>query len=267
MPVADIDPALPRTVRGLLHAQCLPRLAQRLAQHRGPGLACDRVRLGAPIPDAGKIICVGLNYRDHAAEQGLPWPERPLLFAKAPSALAGPTDDIVLPHEDGGPDYEVELALVVGQRCRRVAQAEAMGVIAGFMIGNDVTCRRWQKADGQWFRAKSCDTFYPCGPALVTCDEIIHPSRLRLTTTIGGVVLQDGVVSDLIHDLPALIASISRDMTLEAGDIISTGTPTGVGCYRNPPRFLQAGDLVECAIAGDGLDLGRLCNRITAASG
>ena len=200
----------------------------------------------------------------HVTEQNKPWPEKPLLFAKAPSALCGAEDDIVLPGEDAQVDYEVELAVVIGRRGRRIAESQAMAYVAGYLVANDVSARRWQKDDGQWFRAKSSDTFFPCGPALVTSDEVEDPGALRLTTTIAGSVLQDAPLSDLIHDIPRLLAYISRDITLEPGDIISTGTPAGVGCYRTPPRFLAAGDLVECAIAG-ACDLGRLRNRVIAA--
>lgn len=271
VPVAALDPSLPRTVKKLLAGAHLPRLAQCLKNCSFTPLPRGSVRLGPPIPDPGSIVCIGLNYRDHAAEQNIAWPERPLLFSKARNTLAGPTDPIVLPTDDGGPDYEVELALVIGRRCRNVNSAEALTMIAGYMIGNDVTCRHWQKSDGQWFRAKSCDSFYPCGPALVTADEIPDPTRLRLTTTIDGTRLQDGTVSNLIHGIPALIAFISRTMTLEIGDIISTGTPAGVGCYRKPPRFLQPGDVVECTISDEeagtnaGVDLGQLSNPVIAA--
>jgi 2-keto-4-pentenoate hydratase/2-oxohepta-3-ene-1,7-dioic acid hydratase in catechol pathway len=264
VPVHDLDPALPTSVRALIQGQHLGKLAERLKRSHIRGIARSTVRLGPPLTDAGKIVCIGLNYKGHATEQNKPWPEQPLLFAKAPSALCGAEDDIVLPAEDAQVDYEVELAVVIGRRGRRIAESQAMIYVAGYLVANDVSARRWQKDDGQWFRAKSADTFFPCGPALVTCDEVEDPGLLRLTTTIAGSVLQDAPLSDLIHDIPRLIAYISRDITLEPGDIISTGTPAGVGCYRSPPRFLAAGDLVECAITG-ACDLGRLRNRVIAA--
>ncbi len=265
VPVHDLDPALPTSLRALIEGQHLGELADLLARAPSRGIARSAVRLGPPVTDPGKIVCIGLNYKGHASEQNKPWPEQPLLFAKAPSALCGPEDDIVLPGEDAQVDYEVELAVVIGRRGRRIAEAQAMAHVAGYMVANDVSARRWQKDDGQWFRAKSADTFFPCGPALVTSDEIAEPGLLRLTTTIAGSVLQDALLSDLIHGIPRLLAYISRDITLEAGDIISTGTPAGVGCYRSPPRFLAAGDLVECAVTGP-CDLGRLRNRVIAAS-
>jgi 2,4-didehydro-3-deoxy-L-rhamnonate hydrolase len=267
VPVASLDPTLPDNVRLLIAGGHLPRLGMRLAAHsaamssNATHLPRAGLRLGPPITDPGKIICIGLNYRGHATEQNKPWPEQPLLFAKARTALAGPDDDIVLPSEPCGPDYEVELIAVIGRGGRRIAEASALEHVAGWMVGNDVSARTWQKADGQWFRAKSCDTFFPCGPALVTADDIGDHRTLRLTTTIAGAVLQDSVVSDLIHGVAALIAYVSRDQTLEPGDLISTGTPAGVGCYRTPPRFLIAGDVVECAIDG----LGALRNRVVEA--
>jgi 2-keto-4-pentenoate hydratase/2-oxohepta-3-ene-1,7-dioic acid hydratase in catechol pathway len=261
IPLHELDPALPPTVRGILAGGHLSQLAERIRRDTSRGIALANVRLGPPVTDPGKVICIGLNFKGHAAEQGKPWPEQPLLFAKAPSALCGPHDDIVLPAEDCGPDYEVELVVVIGRRGRGIAATEAMSHIAGYCIGNDVSSRRWQKSDGQFFRAKSCDTFFPCGPALVTTDEVGDPTALRLTTTIAGEVLQDATAADLIHDVPALISYISRFMTLEPGDLISTGTPAGVGCYRTPPRFLRPGDVVACAIRADA-DLGALANRV-----
>lgn len=267
IPLHDLDPGLPQTVRGLLAGQLLSRVAERLRHHHLHGVPRAKVRLGPPVPDAGKIVCVGLNYKGHAAERKEPWPERPLLFSKAINTLIGAGDDIELPVEDCQPDYEVELAVVIGRRGRRIPDALAFNHLAGYMVGNDVTARLWQNHDGQWFRSKSCDTFYPCGPALVTCDEVEDPAALRLTTTIAGEVLQSALAGELIHDIPSLIAFASRDMTLEPGDIVSTGTPAGVGCYRTPPRFLRPGDLVECAITGPGGELGRLANRVVAARG
>ena len=202
-------------------------------------------RLGPCVGRIGKFVCIGLNFKGHAAEQNKPWPEQPLLFAKAPSALCGPHDDIALPAEDCGPDYEVELVAVIGRRTRNVAKADALAHVAGWCVGNDVSGRRWQKSDGQFFRAKSCDTFFPCGPALVTTDEIVDHTALRLTTRIGDELLQDATAADLIHDVPTLIASLSSTMTLRPGSVILTGTPHGVGFARTPPLWLKAGDTIS----------------------
>lgn len=266
--ITTLDPKLPNNVRALIAGGHLPRVAVLLAhaeQTREHRIPLSQVRLGPPVIDPSKIVCVGLNFKGHATEQGKPWPLEPLLFAKAPSALCGPTDDIILPADDCGPDYEVELVAVIGQRARNIQRHHALDYVAGFFVGNDVSGRRWQKSDGQFFRGKSCDTFFPCGPALVTADEIRDLSTLRLTTRIGDDLLQDATAADVIHDVPALIAYISGFMTLEPGDLISTGTPAGVGCYRTPPRFLQPGDVVTCTIDGP-LHLGRLNNRVVAGT-
>ncbi len=262
--IASLDSTLPTTVRALIAGDHLPRVAALAKQTRERGILLTHVRLGPPVTDPSKVVCIGLNFKGHASEQGKPWPEQPLLFAKAPSSLSGPNDDIVLPNEDCGPDYEVELVVVIGRRARQIDRAEALSYVAGYCVGNDVSGRRWQKTDGQFFRAKSCDTFFPCGPALVTADEVPELSTLRLTTRIGDDVLQDATAADLIHDVPALIAYISHFMTLEPGDLISTGTPAGVGCYRTPPRFLTSGDLVTCTIDGP-LMLGQLVNRVVVS--
>ncbi len=247
-------------LRQLLADGRLGEVAARLDHHAGPGIPLASVRLGPPIADPSKIICIGLNYHGHAAEQGVAPPARPLLFAKAPSSLVGATDPILVPDPDCGPDYEVELVVVIGRRAKQVGAAEAMRHVAGWMVGNDVSARRWQKDDGQWFRAKSCDTFFPCGPWLTTADAIPDHTALRLTTTIAGETLQDALAADLIHGVPALIAYISSQITLEPGDLISTGTPAGVGVWRNPKRFLRLGETVECAIS----DLGALRNPVAA---
>lgn len=262
IPLAELGSDQPASLRQLLAADLLPAVAKRAAVYEGKRLDRLTVRLGPPVPDPSKIICVGLNYKGHASEQGVDWPERPLLFAKAPSAVAGCRDNIVLPPEDACVDYEVELAVVIGRRARRVEAEEAFDHVAGCMVANDVSARRWQKNDGQWFRAKSCDSFFPCGPALVTLDEVGDLAALRLQTRIGDELLQDALAAELIHAVPELIATISHDMTLLPGDIISTGTPAGVGCYRSPRRFLAPEDLVSCSISG----LGQLDNPVVASS-
>ncbi len=261
VPVNELHPSLPISVRGLIAGGHLPAVAKLVSSYRGAGIDPASVRLGPPIADAGKIVCIGLNYKDHATEQNKPWPDQPLLFCKTGNTLAGPGDDVRLPRVPCAPDYEVELAVVIGARAKAVTRDRAREVIAGYMVGNDLTARLWQGNDGQWFRAKSIDGFYPCGPALVTADEVADVATLRLTTTVNGAARQDASADQLIHDIPSLIAYITKDITLEPGDIVSTGTPAGVGCYRKPPAFLAAGDIVECAITG----LGRLRNRVVAA--
>ncbi len=271
VPLSAILKSPPATLRQLLADHGLDALAKQVAKRHAtgslgklPGEPLASVRLGPPITDPSKIICIGLNYQDHAKEQDAPWPEQPLLFAKAPSSLIGCHDPIIIPAKDCGPDYEVELVVVIGQRCRHVAERSAWDLIAGLCVGNDVTARKWQKGDGQWFRAKSSDTFFPCGPWLTTLDEVPSVPDLRLTTEIGGAILQDATANLLIHDVPAIIAHITRTMTLEPGDLISTGTPAGVGCYRTPRRWLTPGEVVTCRIASGAVDLGALGNVVQA---
>ena len=189
-----------------------------------------------------KILCIGRNYAEHAKELGNDVPAQPLVFMKPPSALIADGEAIVLPRVSERVDYEGELAVVIGKRCRNVAEADAMAVVAGYTIMNDVTARDLQKADGQWTRAKGFDTFAPCGPVVV---EDLDPRDLLLQTRVNGKVVQDGRTSQLIFPIPRLIAYISGIMTLEVGDLISTGTPSGVGP-------LSAGDVVEVTIEGIG---------------
>jgi len=261
VPLEELDPGA-TSVRVALAENRLPLIRGKLAAWTGKSLPLSMLRLGPPLPDARKIICIGLNYRGHAIEQKKPWPKQPLLFAKTTNTLTGPLEDVAVPAGCRG-DYEVELAVVIGRRTQAVPPSEALAAIGGYMVANDITARRWQHEDGQWYRAKSCDGFFPCGPCLVTPDEVPDPMALRLTTTISGEVLQDALLSDLIHPLEQLIAYISRTITLEPGDIISTGTPAGVGAFRSPPRALCEGEVVECAISG----LGVLRNRITILPG
>jgi 2,4-diketo-3-deoxy-L-fuconate hydrolase len=184
-------------------------------------------RLGAPVTGPSKIICLGKNYAEHAKEGGFDAPSSPLIFCKTPNTVNGPYDDIRMPTSSGKIDWEVELALVIGSRGRAVARDQAMNVIAGFMVMNDVSGREAQFADSQWFRGKAFDTFAPMGPALVTPDEIGDVGNLRLTAKVNGRLMQDGNTRDMIFDIPALIANISEDITLMPGDVISTGTPPG----------------------------------------
>lgn len=218
------------------------------------------VRLGPPLFRPSKIICLGKNYLEHAREGGFEAPAAPLLFSKAPSSLTGPGDPILLPETSGRVDWEVELALVIKTAGKRIAPENALAHVAGFTVMNDVSAREAQFGDGQWFRGKSFDTIAPMGPAIVTPDEIPDITDLRLETRVDGQVMQQGSTRDLIFDIPAIIAYISRDITLWPGDVISTGTPSGVGIFRDPPVTLQAGNLVECGIRG----IGTLRNRVAA---
>lgn len=224
---------------------------EKAAQVDAPGEKMD-VRLSYPVQRPSKIICLGKNYAEHAKEGGFGIPERPLLFCKAPSALNGPFDPIQLPKFSGQVDWEVELAVIVCKQGKRVQPEDAFDYIAGFAVMNDVSGREAQFADKQWFRGKSFDTFAPLGPALVTPDEIGDVNALQLTSLVNGQIMQEGNTRDLMFDIPTLIAFISQDITLMPGDVISTGTPAGVGIFRDPPVTLKDGDVVECRINGVG---------------
>jgi 2,4-diketo-3-deoxy-L-fuconate hydrolase len=218
------------------------------------------VRIGSPIAGPSKIICLGKNYAEHAREGGFDQPEKPITFSKAPSALNGPFDPIILPQSSLQVDWEVELAVVIGREGKRISAENAFEYIAGFSIMNDVSGRDAQFGDGQWFRGKSFDTFAPLGPALVTPDEIEDIGKLNLTSLVDGTVMQEGNTGDMIFSVPFIIEFISRDMTLNPGDVISTGTPSGVGIFRDPPIVLKPGNVVECRIDA----IGAIVNEVVA---
>jgi len=220
------------------------------------------LELLAPVATAGKIIAVGLNYADHTSETGFTQPLRPLTFAKYSTSISGPTDDIVVPdHLTEQVDYEVELTLLVGRRCGGSTPA-TVDDVAAYTVANDVSARDVQFGDTQWTRGKSFDTFTPLGPWLVTPDEFGAPAGHRISTSVDGTILQDDSTSSLIFDIPELLAFISDGVTLEPGDLILTGTPAGAGAFRTPPRYLQHGETVVCAIDG----IGELRNRVVFAS-
>ena len=206
---------------------------------------------GLPIPRPGKIVCVGLNYRDHAAESAMELPEAPLLFAKWPNGLVGPGQPIVLPHQTAEVDYEAELGVVIGRAARRVSAESALDHVAGYVCANDVSARDVQFADGQWTRGKSFDTFCPVGP-MVPADEIADPQALGIRCLLNGEVVQDSSTEHMIFGVADLIAYISDGIELEEGDLILTGTPPGVGFVRDPPIFLSDGDEVTVEIDGVG---------------
>jgi 2-keto-4-pentenoate hydratase/2-oxohepta-3-ene-1,7-dioic acid hydratase in catechol pathway len=210
--------------------------------------------LRAPLPRPGKVLCLGLNYRDHAAESGAPVPEEPVVFAKASSSVIGPGDPIRLPSASDQVDYEAELAFVIGRPARDVAARNAMEHVAGYTVLNDVTARDYQRlrGGGQWTLAKSFDTFCPVGPWIVTRDEVEDPHALSLTCEVSGQVMQRSSTAQMIFRIPEIIQYLSAVLTLEPGDVVGTGTPAGVGCARTPPRFLRAGDVVSCTVQGVG---------------
>jgi 2,4-diketo-3-deoxy-L-fuconate hydrolase len=213
-----------------------------------------------PIDRPGKIICVGLNYRDHAEEQGVELPKAPLFFAKYTTALIGPGDAIVIPPAVTQCDYEAELGVVIGSRVRNVSRENALEAVRGYVCANDVSARDLQFADGQWTRGKSPDTFCPVGPALVPAAEISDPHALRIRAVVSGEVLQDSTTANLIFGVDEIISYASQTSTLEPGDLILTGTPAGVGVFRNPKRLLQPGDEVTIEIER----IGALTNPVVA---
>lgn len=219
----------------------------------------EEVRLGPPVARPGKLICIGLNFRDHAAESNMDLPKEPVVFFKATSALAGPNDDVIIPRGSEKTDWEVELAVVIGKTALYVDEANAMDHVAGYVLHNDYSERAFQlERGGQWVKGKSCDTFAPLGPFIATPDEVGDVHALRMWLKVNGETLQDGTSADMIFRIPTLISHLSQFMSLRPGDVISTGTPAGVGLGQKPPRYLKHGDVVELGIDGLGSSRQRL---------
>jgi 2,4-diketo-3-deoxy-L-fuconate hydrolase len=218
-----------------------------------------QVRLGPPVARPGKIICIGLNFRDHAAESDMALPEQPVIFFKATSALAGPDDDVIIPRGSEKTDWEVELGVVIGKKASYVDEADALEHVAGYVLHNDYSERAFQlERGGQWVKGKSCDTFAPLGPFIATPDEIADVDNLRMWLKVNGELMQNGTTADMVFKIPQLISHLTEFMTLHPGDIISTGTPAGVGLGQKPPRYLKHGDVVELGIEGLGSSRQRL---------
>ena len=210
-------------------------------------------RLGPCVAGTGKFICIGLNYADHAAESGMAVPPEPVIFMKATSAICGPNDPIIIPRSSEKTDWEVELAVIIGKRAKYVSEAEAMDHVAGYAVTNDVSERAFQtERSGQWTKGKSCDNFGQIGPYLVTRDEVADPQNLSMWLTVNGEKMQNGSTRTMVYGVRFLVHYLSQFMTLHPGDVISTGTPPGVGLGMKPPRYLKAGDVVELGIEGLG---------------
>jgi 2-keto-4-pentenoate hydratase/2-oxohepta-3-ene-1,7-dioic acid hydratase in catechol pathway len=260
-----IDPGLPATVKELLIAgpEALTRAADAAA--RGAGVPLAGVRLLPPVADPQKIICVGLNYADHAAETGASVGDEPVIFNKFPTCLRGPEEAIELPPESDQVDYEAELVVVIGAPTRRVTRDAARQFVAGYCCGHDVSARDWQKnkPGKQWLLGKSFDSFAPLGPWLATADEIPNPGELPIEFRLNGAVMQQSNTRNLIFDVDFLVSYLSHVCTLLPGDLIYTGTPPGVGMARTPPVFMKPGDVAEVTIAG----LGTLRNPVLASAG
>ncbi|MDC3178957.1 fumarylacetoacetate hydrolase family protein [Flavobacteriales bacterium] len=214
----------------------------------------NNIRIGPPISRPSKIVCVGLNYAKHAAESGMNIPDEPVLFFKSSSAITGPYDPIIIPKNSSKTDWEVELAIVIGKRASYVSKEDALNYIAGYVLHNDVSEREFQiERSGQWVKGKSCDSFAPIGPFIATADEIENPNNLNLWLKVNGEEMQNSNTSDFIFNIEEVVSYISQFMTLIPGDIISTGTPFGVGLGLNPPKYLKEGDIVELGIEGLGI--------------
>lgn len=236
---------------------------ETLNQLRENGAVVDRarVKLLAPIARPGKIICIGLNYRDHAAESNMPIPESPIIFSKFASCVIGPDESVLLPTHSSQVDYEAELAVVIGRRAKFVARDKAYDYVLGYANFNDVSARDFQFADKQWVRGKSCDTFAPLGEYIATTDEISEPHNLSIKLRLNNQTMQNSSTDQLIFGIPELIEFLTQSITLEPGDVIATGTPPGVGFARKPPVYLKDGDVMEVEIEG----LGTLRNTVEAA--
>jgi 2-keto-4-pentenoate hydratase/2-oxohepta-3-ene-1,7-dioic acid hydratase in catechol pathway len=254
--LVDISDLVPDIDARTLGAESLRRLERDL-DARGsdlPRLDAERLRIGAPVNGIGKIVCVGLNYREHAREAGLPVPSEPILFLKAGDTVGGPHDPVLIPPQSEKTDYEVELGVVIGRQARYLdSPAEAMSHVAGFLVSNDVSERAYQmERGGTWDKGKNCETFSPLGPWLVTTDEVPDVQDLELHLRVNGEVRQQSTTGDMIFTVDHLVWYISQFMVLRPGDVINTGTPQGVGSGFSPPRFLRDGDVVELGITGLG---------------
>jgi 2-keto-4-pentenoate hydratase/2-oxohepta-3-ene-1,7-dioic acid hydratase in catechol pathway len=247
--IVDLSSVIDDVTPDVLAPDSLARIASAIAAGGLPVLSPDD-RIGPPLARIGKIVCVGLNYREHAAEAGLPIPDEPILFMKAPDTVVGPHDDVRVPRASIKTDYEVELAVVIGRTARYLnPEDNPLDCVAGYAVSNDVSEREFQmERGGQWDKGKNCETFNPIGPWLVTADEVGDPQALTLGSRVNGETRQNSTTADMIFPVAELVRYISQFMTLYPGDVINTGTPQGVGAGLTPPTFVHAGDVVEVFI-------------------
>jgi 2-keto-4-pentenoate hydratase/2-oxohepta-3-ene-1,7-dioic acid hydratase in catechol pathway len=255
VPIASVDSAAPASLRALIEMGPRGLAMASMAARTGTGFPLERVQIAAPIPNPEKILCIGLNYRDHAIETNAPIPSEPVVFNKLPTTLLAPGGEIVLPTVTNEVDFEAELVVVIGKSGRNIAEKDAMDYVFGYTCGNDVSARDWQKNKPakQWLLGKSFDTFAPLGPMLVTKDEIADPGKLPISLKLNGETMQSSNTEQLIFSIPNLIAYISQVATLKPGDLIFTGTPSGVGMARTPQVWLKKGDRVEVEIGEIGV--------------
>ncbi|MFM9075029.1 MAG: fumarylacetoacetate hydrolase family protein [Bacteroidota bacterium] len=251
--IADVSGTIRDFDEQFLGSDGLEQLEKLIREKNYKEVNAGGLRLGPPIARPSKIICVGLNYSRHAAESGMTLPTEPVIFFKSTTALCGPNDPIIIPKDSEKTDWEVELAVVIGRKATYVSEAAAMDHVAGYVLHNDVSERAFQlERGGQWVKGKSADSFAPMGPWLLTSDEVADSHNLRLWLKLNGKMMQDDNTSDLVFNVPHLISYISRFMTLLPGDVISTGTPAGVGLGLKPPTYLKPGDVIELGIEGLG---------------
>ena len=243
-----------------LESDFLEKAKRATSENNLPKIKRQDIEIYAPVPRPNKIICIGLNYRDHAQESGMSIPTSPIIFSKFSTCVIGANQPIILPKGSEQVDYEAELAFIVGRRAKNVKKEDAMYYVFGYTNFNDVSARDFQFADGQWQRGKSCDTFAPVGEFIATTDEIENPHNLSIKLRLNGETLQNSNTEQLIFDIPEIIEFLSQSITLEAGDVVATGTPPGVGFARKPPVFLKDGDKIEIEIQG----LGILANTVVA---
>lgn len=257
------DSSIPSDMRSFIEGGQKTLLAAKSVIDRGGSvIPRDSVKIVAPIYNPDKVLCVGMNYKDHCGEQNAPVPIEPVIFNKFPSSIIGPTEDLQYPEETQKLDWEVELTIVIGKDAKRVQESDAMNYVFGYTVAHDVSARDWQlepgKNGGQWLIGKAMDGFCPLGPAIVMKEDINDPHNLGLRCRVNGVTKQDSNTNQLVHKTAAMVSFISRFMTLRPGDVILTGTPPGVGVFRKPPEYLKRGDVVECEIDG----IGKVVNKI-----
>lgn len=257
------DSSIPSDMRSFIEGGQKTLLAAKSVIDRGGSIIPrDSVKIVAPIYNPDKVLCVGMNYKDHCEEQNAPVPIEPVIFNKFPSSIIGPTEDLQYPEETQKLDWEVELTVVIGKDAKRVQESDAMNYVFGYTVAHDVSARDWQlepgKNGGQWLIGKAMDGFCPLGPAIVMKEDINDPHNLGLRCRVNGVTKQDSNTNQLVHKTAAMVSFISRFMTLRPGDVILTGTPPGVGVFRKPPEYLKRGDVVECEIDG----IGKVVNKI-----
>lgn len=257
------DSSIPSDMRSFIEGGQKTLLAAKSVIDRGGSIIPrDSVKIVAPIYNPDKVLCVGMNYKDHCEEQNAPVPIEPVIFNKFPSSIIGPTEDLQYPEETQKLDWEVELTIVIGKDAKGVQESDAMNYVFGYTVAHDVSARDWQlepgKNGGQWLIGKAMDGFCPLGPAIVMKEDINDPHNLGLRCRVNGVTKQDSNTNQLVHKTAAMVSFISRFMTLRPGDVILTGTPPGVGVFRKPPEYLKRGDVVECEIDG----IGKVVNKI-----